>query len=53
MYDNVALKRVPFWIDNLVVHSWEGQLGGLPACERCGKFIAWHCEYPRHVRNPL
>lgn len=52
LWDNVKQERIPFWIDNLVVKSWKDSLGGLPGCERCGKFYSWFCEYPRQVRVP-
>lgn len=52
LWDNVVQQRVPFWIDNLVVKNWGNSLGGLPGCERCGKFYSWFCEYPKQYRDP-
>lgn len=52
LWNNNAQERVPFWIDNLVVKNWGESLGGLPGCERCGKFYSWFCEYPKQYRDP-
>lgn len=52
LWDNSAQKRIPFWVDNIVVKNWDKSLGGLPGCERCGKFYSWFCEYPRQFRDP-
>lgn len=57
VYDNVAQKKVPFWIDDIVVKSWKDGLGSLPGCERCGGGTLtqpWglrdFCEYPLQQR---
>lgn len=52
VWDNSVQSRVPFWIDNVVVKNWGESLGGLPGCERCGKFYSWFCEYPKQYRDP-
>ncbi|KAL0631378.1 hypothetical protein Q9L58_009750 [Maublancomyces gigas] len=52
VWDTPGQQRVPFWIDDVVVKNWGDSLGGLPGCERCGKFYSWFCEYPKQYRDP-
>lgn len=52
LWDNIVQQRIPIWIDNVVVKNWDNSLGGLPGCERCGKFYGSFCEYPKQYRDP-
>lgn len=56
VWDNVGGKRVPFWVDGIVVRSWKDGLKGLPGCERCSSRsltqppLTGFCEYPVQLR---